>query len=242
MAEFVLKIAGHTAHVTSLFASTPDFLGKYRSDEAPEFSITVFPEDLPAEQELWDIEAREEGFRPRKFSDQFLERAVIQRKFAEALFEKDILLFHGSTLAFGGKAYIFAGRSGTGKSTHTRLWRETFGNQVIMVNDDKPFLTITDSGILASGSPWSGKHGLDSSITLPLGGICILERGTENRIVPLSPEEALPMLAEHGCPPSEPEVRYIALVEKLSRSVPLWKMECTKDPAAARTARKTMCP
>ena len=54
------------------------------------------------------------------------------------------ILMHSSILEYEGKAYAFLGRSGTGKSTHTRLWRELFGDRAIMVNDDKPIIRLID--------------------------------------------------------------------------------------------------
>lgn len=235
-----MKIAGHTALVTSLFDSTKDYCKAYLTEDEPEFSITVTREDLAFEQAELLAEARAEGMKPRKFTDPFLDRAAIQRGFADHLFEKNILLCHGSTVAVDGRAYLFTAKCGTGKSTHTRLWREVFGDRAVMVNDDKPFLILTEDGVLACGAPWSGKHGLDTNVTLPLGGICILERGPENTIRPASLDEALPrLLHETHCPQGQ-EDRFRAQVARLAANVPLWHMECTKDPDAARTAHGAM--
>ena len=167
MAVFTMKIAGHTAQVTSLFESTPHQFSRYLTDSQPEFSVTVTPEDLAFEQRELDAEALAEGFRRRAFTDPFLERAAIQRAFAEFLLRHSTLLLHGSTVAVDGNAYLFTAACGTGKSTHTRLWREVFGERAVMINDDKPFSQITQGGVIAHGSPWSGKHGLDTNIAVP---------------------------------------------------------------------------
>ena len=124
-----MEIAGQTAQIQSLFDSTPAYFRAYLTEKEPDFSITVRHSDLEFEQADALEEARREGFRPRVFTDPFLERAAIQRQFAEHLFDRDTLLFHGSTVAVDGKGYLFAAKSGTGKSTHTRLWREHFGNR-----------------------------------------------------------------------------------------------------------------
>ena len=242
MAEFTMTIAGHSARVQSLFESTPQYFRPYLSENAPRFFFTVTREDIDFERRFLYEEALEEGFRVRNFPDPFLERAAIQRKFAEALFPLDVLLLHGSTVAVDGNAYLFTARSGTGKSTHTRLWREVFGSRALMVNDDKPFLKFTPEGILACGAPWSGKHGLDSNIAVPLKGICLLERGSENRIVPLSQEKALAFLQKQCHIPADPgqHPRLQELLEELTRRVNLWHMTCTKDPLAAQTAYNTM--
>ena len=242
MGEFNIKIAGFTAAVSSLFASTKDYCGKYLTEEAPHCHISVTREDLDFEQEALRQEALEEGIKIRKFTDPFLERTAIQRKLADFLFEHDVLMTHGSTVAVDGKAYLFTAKCGTGKSTHTRLWRRVFGDRAAMVNDDKPFLKLTDNGVLACGSPWSGKHGLDTNITVPLQGICILERGKENRIIRIPAEEALPMLLHQThCPlDTSKQSQFKHLVSILAERTPLWKMECNMDPQAAEVSHKAM--
>lgn len=242
MAEFTISIAGQAIAVTSLFESSRDYCRKYWTEGPPSHFVRVFPEELKKEQELARQEAMEEGFRFRQFSDPFLDRAVIQRKVAEALFPLDILLFHGSALALDGEGYLFTAKSGTGKSTHTRFWQETFGKRVMMVNDDKPFLRFEPDAIFLCGAPWSGKHGLDSNITVPLKGICILRRGTENVISPLSPEEALPSLLQQGCCPREEscQPKFQERITTLSQRVSLWDMTCIKSPEAAVVACRAM--
>lgn len=242
MAEFRIEIAGHVFAVASLFESTRDYCKNYLTDQAPDFSIAVSREDLVFEQEALDEEAREEGLKRRKFTDPFLERNSIQRQVAKQLLSRDILLMHGSTVAVDGKAYLFTAACGTGKSTHTKFWRQVFGSRAVMVNDDKPFLRITEDGVLACGAPWSGKHGLDTNITAPLQGICILERGRENRIRRIKAEEALPLLLHQGCPPQDDSriSAYEALVDTLTKTVPLWQMQCNLDPQAAMVAWEAM--
>ena len=242
MTEFTMRIAGVTGQISALFECTPAFFRPYLAGGEADFAATVTREDIAFEAQSLYEEALQEGFRVRKFTDPFLERAAIQRKFAEFLFDRDTLLLHGSTVAVDGVAYLFTARSGTGKSTHTRLWYQLFGDRAVMVNDDKPFIFITEKGIFASGSPWSGKHGLDTNITVPLKGICLLERGTENRIENAAKEALLPMLlAQSYRPLDEAKApRFLQLVDTLAENVPLWQMQCTKDIEAARVAYAAM--
>lgn len=242
MAEFLIRIAGQTGRIVSLFESTRDYCRKYLAEGKADFSVTVTREDLAFEQEALRQEALEEGIRVRTFTDPFLERTAIQCQTAEYLFEQGVLMTHGSTVAVDGKAYLFTAKCGTGKSTHTRLWRQLFGERAVMVNDDKPFLKITETGIFACGSPWSGKHGLDANITVPLQGICILERGRENRIGRISPREAMEMLLHQSYCPLDPEkrLRFEQLVGQLAENTPLWRMQCNMDISAAEVSYETM--
>ena len=242
MADFLLKIAGHTAAVSALFESTPQYFRAYLTQDAPEFSVTVSREDIAFEQADLLEEAHRDGFKPRVFTDPFLERTAIQRAFAEFLFDREILLLHGSAVAVDGNGYLFTAHSGTGKSTHTRLWRQVFGQRAVMVNDDKPFVAFSPNGVWLHGSPWSGKHGLDTNVCVPLKGICLLERGPENNIQRIMPEEILPMLQKQTyCPmDTAKHPAFHNLIGRLSQSIPLWRMACTKDPAAAQMAHDAM--
>ena len=243
MAEgFTMEIAGAAIGVEPMFFSTREYCREYLTDRAPELVVQVTGEDLIFQQELLEKEAVAEGLKLRRFTEPFLERATIQRKVADYLIGKDVLLLHGSTVSVDGKAYLFTAPCGTGKSTHTRLWRQVFGTRAVMVNDDKPFLQFTPEGVLAYGSPWSGKHGLATNICVPLQGICLLKRGAENEIHLLAPEKALALLRDQAHIPEDPALHstVFALTDRLTETVPLWEMACNKEPAAAEVAYRAM--
>lgn len=138
--------------------------------------------DIEYEREKSALEDRKEGLPIRNFPDSYLETLAVYRKFAENLLAYDTVLFHGSVVAVDGIGYLFTAKSGTGKSTHTRLWREYFGERAVMVNDDKPLLQVTENGVIVYGTPWDGKHHLSNNISVPLKAICILTRAEENHI------------------------------------------------------------
>ena len=232
-----MEVAGLATRVQPMFFSTREYCRHYLTERKPEFFIEVTGDDLVRQQAAQDREADEEGLRRRIFTDPFLERAVIQERIAGALLERDTLLLHGSTVSVDGQAYLFTAPCGTGKSTHTRLWREQFGDRAVMVNDDKAFLRLGQDGVWVYGSPWTGKHGIGANITAPLKGICFLQRGTENRIQKATPEKWLPELI-HQC--FLPEEKYTSLVQQLAQRIPLWEMSCTKDPQAAIVAYEAM--
>lgn len=238
MTVFSLEIAGQVGQVEPLFESTRLYFANYLTDKPPDFAYRVTGEDLQFEQQALRREAEAEGMRIRVFTDPFLERVAIQRRFAEHLLTRDTLLLHGSVVAVDGNGYLFTASCGTGKSTHTRLWMKMFGSRAVMINDDKPFLRLTPEGVLVCGSPWSGKHGLETNVTVPLKGICLLNRGQENRIVPMESRDALPMLLRQSYAPLAQAdfTHYHVLVTRLSETVPLWHMFCNKEPQAALVA------
>ena len=127
-------------------------------------------------------------------ADAYIETLAVYRKIAEQMPTYDTVLFHSSAVAVDGAAYLFAAKSGTGKSTHARLWRELLGDRAIMINDDKPLLRITDAGATVFGTPWNGKHRLGTNGSAPVRAICVLERGVQNNIERIGPKEAYPIL------------------------------------------------
>ena len=242
MENFTMEIAGLVVGVEPMFQSTREYCRPYLTEKTPEIIVRVSDEDLTFEQGMLEQEALEEGLRIRRFTDPFLERATIQRRVADALLERDTLMLHGSTISVDGRAYLFTAPCGTGKSTHTRLWRELFGDRAVMVNDDKPFLQITPSGVLAYGSPWSGKHGLATNVCAPLKGICLLHRGSENRISKVQADRIIETLYHQAHQSTDAALtqKAGALVDRIAQIVPLWEMDCTKDMTAAQVAYDAM--
>jgi hypothetical protein len=239
---FTIEIAGLVVRVQPLFQSTREYCRPYLTDKDPVFFVDVTTEDLFFEQMMLEREAVEEGLKIRKFKDPFLERATIQRKVADRLLSQNTLMLHGSTVSVDGKAYLFTAPCGTGKSTHTRLWRELFGDRAVMVNDDKPFLQITRDRVLAYGSPWSGKHGLATNVCVPLQGICFLHRGTENMIGPIEPQRGIAVLRHQLHAPTDNllQQQSLVLLDMLAEKVPLWEMSCNKEPDAAKVSYSAM--
>lgn len=236
------KIAGKVIKISSLYEEVHSLCSEYATTEAPDFSVSISPEDISFEREKSAREDRLEGHDIRHFSDAYLETLAVYRKIAAKLLDDDILLFHGSAIAVDGVGYLFTAKSGTGKSTHTRLWREMLGERAVMVNDDKPLLRISDGGVTVYGTPWDGKHRLSTNIAVPLKAICILERGEQNRIAPITKREALPMLLQQSYRPNDAAAmtKTVTLADRLGDSVALYRLQCNMEPQAAEISYKAM--
>ncbi len=242
MEKFKIRIAETVVAITSLFLSSENYCQDYRTDDQENISITITPKDIAFERAKSIQEAEVEGIAYVERSDAMLEITALQRKITEALFAYNTILFHGSVVAVDGQAYLFTAKSGTGKSTHTSLWRKVLGNRAVMVNDDKPFLRMDGSGVTVFGSPWMGKHQLGANISVPLKAICILERGKENQICPITAQEALPMLFQQSQRPGTPQnlSKYTELIDKLAGQVSFYRMACNMHPQAAEMSYRTM--
>ncbi len=240
--EFTIKVADCAVAVDTLYAGTKEYCAGYLCEDEAEISVAITPEDIAREREKHHKEMLLEGHTVTDVSDARLEQTAVQRKLAEELFSRNTLVFHGSAVAMDGQAYLFTAKSGTGKSTHTKFWRKTFGRRAVMVNDDKPFLKITDNGVLAYGSPWNGKHKLGNNICLPLKAICLLERGGENVIKPISGQEAVKTLFQQSNRPMDARKMavYMDLIDKLSKQTEFYRMQCNLEPESARVAYETM--
>ena len=206
------------------------------------FTIATTQSDIDFEREKSAREDIKEGIPIRHFSDAYLETLAVYRKIADRLLSCDTLLFHGSVIAVDGEGYLFTAKSGTGKSTHTRLWREYFGERAVMVNDDKPLLHITDSGMTAYGTPWDVKHRLSTNIAVPLKGICILTRDTTNHIEPAEPHAAYPMIVQqtNRSLSADGMKQTLSLIDRMLNVMPVYRLGCNMDIEAAKVAYEGM--
>ena len=187
-----------------------------------------------------DIDREDDG---DGFPRPYLETLAVYRKMATILPSLGGMLMHGSVIAVDGEGYMFTANSGTGKSTHVRLWREKFGNRAVMVNDDKPLLRIKNENLktkspIIYGTPWDGKHHLSTNISVPLKAICILERGEQNEITPLTLDEAFPMLWQQTFHNHEREHTQMTLrlMKEMSKTVRFYRLKCNMNPEAADVA------
>lgn len=242
MEQFILQIAGRFIAVSANFQSTRKCCKEYLCDGNPDFSLVIEQDDISFEQNVTENEYISEGLQLAKIDDSILELTALQRKIAEKLFEYETILFHGSVIAVDGKGYLFTAKSGTGKSTHTRFWREMLGDRAVMVNDDKPFLQVRDECIQVYGSPWNGKHSLGNNIDVPLKAICILERGEQNEISQIPAKEAVPMLLQQSNRPQNAQLlpKYLELLENITRKTSFYRLKCNMEPEAALIAYQTM--
>lgn len=236
------RLAERNIAVSSLCEVVHNLCTQYQSDASPDFTVTITPSDIAFERRKSAREDEAEGHPVRQFSDAYLETLAVYRKIAEKMPEYDTVLFHGSCVAVDGIGYLFTAKSGTGKSTHTRLWRELLGDRAVMVNDDKPLIRMTDNGAVIYGTPWDGKHRLSANIAVPLKAVCILTRASENTIRPVTVSEAYPMLLQQVYRPMDPTAmaKTLTLVDRLAANVSLWKLGCNMEIEAAQVAYEAM--
>lgn len=234
----IYKIADVVVEIDSAYRGIHVFCQDYLCVGPAEITIRTSVEDIAYEQIRSDRENELEGKPQVQYPEHYLEILAVYRKLADALMERDIFLFHGSAIAVDGRAVLFTAKSGTGKSTHTGLWREAFGDRAVMINDDKPLLKITETGVQVCGTPWDGKHRISTNCIVPLEAICILERGEKNEICPITSRQALPMLLQQSHRSNDPGMvaQMMQVINKLSSRVRFYRLRCNMDPEAAQIA------
>ncbi len=235
-------LAQCTIDITTLCPETHALCAAYRAEGMPVFSVETSEADIEFERVKSAREAALEGRPPYPYTDGYLETLAVYRKIAERMPKYDTVLLHGSYVPVDGAGYLNAAKSGVGKSTHARLWRELLGERAVMVNDDKPLVRIDASGATAFGTPWDGKHNLSSNIAVPLRALCILERSAENRIELITAKAAYPFLLQQTYRPADTEMlaKTLQLVDRLAASVRLYRLGCNMELDAARLAYDAM--
>ena len=155
----------------------------------------------------------------------------------------DVTPVHSSAIVCNGRAVLFLGESGTGKSTHTRLWRENIAGAVLL-NDDSPFIGFVDGRVTAFGAPWSGKTPCYKQEHYPIAAIVRLSQAPHNAIRPLRSVHAIGALLPSLTPAfgydDELQDRMLATLSKIISQVPVYHLECLPDAAAARLSYDTV--
>ena len=157
--------------------------------------------------------------------------------FYHSLIDFQGMMMHGSAVSNENIGYMFCAASGVGKSTHVGYWKQLFNDSVI-INDDKPAIREVDHTFYVYGTPFSGKTPLNTNTKVQLRHICFIEQSSENWIKQLPKEEHTKYLLQHTILPysvDKLEV-VIRLIESISSTVNIYKMGCTNDVSAAKTA------
>lgn len=236
------KIADNVVEINSLHDSVHYYCADYLTDEAADYTVTTTQADIDYEREKSAREEEIQDISVHYYPDSYLEELAVYRKIAEHMIDFDTILFHGSVIAVDGAGYMFTAKSGTGKSTHSRLWREYLGDRAVMVNDDKPLIHIGENGVTVYGTPYNGKHRLGSNISIPLKAICILTRDTDNHIEPVTREQAYPILLQQTYRPKDrlKTIKTLTLINKLADQVKLYLLGCNMDISAAKISFEGM--
>ena len=165
---------------------------------------------------------------------------MIQYTFATA--GQGTLLLHASVTRYEGRGNLFFGVSGTGKSTHSRLWHD-FVPGCDLMNDDNPVIRLENGGFVVYGSPWSGKTLCYRNVSAPVGALVRLEQYPENRITRLEPLQAYASVIaavstirwNHGIMDL-----LVPTIERVAMTLPCYRLQCRPDEEAVRVCKQAI--
>ncbi len=224
------KIAGLTVKMDT-YGRTEYMALPYRIEEQVKSDIAI-----QTDYRMW------KEYYPEMIPDLF-EYMMTGRTFYRKLVDYDGMMLHASALIMDGKAYLFSADSGVGKSTHTNLWRRVFGDErVKILNDDKPALRLEDNVWYAYGTPWCGKYGLNLNLKYPVGGICFLKQGPQNKIEPYTGSDLVYQFMKQTSRTelTDLKLKLMDRIDCLVKQVPIWSMECNMETEAALVAYEAM--
>lgn len=178
-------------------------------------------------------------------ADASLLRYVLWTAYGMAALHRGAVPVHTSAVVCDGKAVLCLGESGTGKSTHTRLWRENIAG-AFLLNDDSPIVRAEADGIYAYGSPWSGKTPCFRQERYPVAALLRIVQRPENTIKRLGVVEAFAAL-QPSCPPVLAHDEgcmdmTVDFISKVVGRVPVFRLGCLPDADAARLSHDTIFP
>lgn len=154
----------------------------------------------------------------------------------------ETLMVHASVIRHNDGGYMFLGRSGTGKSTHSRLWLSNIEDAELL-NDDNPVIRIIDGEAMVFGTPWSGKTHCYKNESVPLKAVVRLSQAPYNKITRNIPLQAYASLMPACSCMRWDRTSTDALhrtVEKVISKVRCWHLECLPDADAAYTCHKAV--
>lgn len=216
--HFTVGFAGLTIEIETVSSCVCVLCRNYLKEGKPDFKVQVTQDDVERECKLSG---------QKHLDKSSAELGAVYRKIAEAVLDYDMLLMHGAVIALDDAAYMFSASSGTGKTTHIRLWLNKMDNAYV-VNGDKPLVQISDDNVLVCGTPWSGSEHLNTNVIKPLKAIVLLERSDNNYIEEISFSQAYPKVLEQTYIPREAEKarKALSLLLSMQGKVSFYRFHC----------------
>ncbi len=198
----------------------------------PDMVIEVSEEDISKEKKEAEVSVTEG----------YCESICIYRAIARKLTAFSAFVMHGAVVELDGEAYVFAARSGVGKTTHTKLWMEYFKGKASYINGDKPVMRWRDNRLYAYGTPWMGKENFGCRRCAPVKAVCFLERGLENKIRKVEDSEIVNRLFKQVLLPVEREeiIVFMEMMDRMTERIPFYLLKCSISLEAVETAYEAM--
>lgn len=234
MYEYIIEVAGVRVLIQSRFEKTREYMKDYIVG-GDSYDIRSCVSDDELLKMINEVSASEKNH-------YLVEVTGLYRPIAEAIPAMGGFVFHGAAISYRGKAFLFTAPSGTGKTTHISLWQKHLGEDVRIINGDKPIIRVNDEKVTVHGTPWSGKEHLQENSSSELSAICLIVRGEENRIERVKPADILDELLFQTYMPKDSTglVRTLELADKVLSRVPVYRLCCNISENAVKCSLEGM--
>ena len=229
-----IEVADVSVNIQFRYSGIADLCREYLVEHNKPADISVCVSEDAIDQEL--------STGDKRHSRDYCETVCVYREIAEKLPFFERFVFHGAAVSCGGRGVIFAAPSGVGKSTHVKILKECFGDEIKVINGDKPIVGNSDGNICVYGSPWSGKEGWNCNSSAELQAICLVRRGEKNRIVEIDPREHFDEIVRQVYIPKNGEAlaKTFDILDEISRKIKFYVLECDVSKEAAHASFKTL--
>ena len=226
--QMIYEIAGLKVKMKPKYGRLMRQSASYRS--SGESVMTIEPNPFDEARVVMDKPSEEER-----------EYICCSAAFCREIIRHGRFFLHASAVVYEGEAYLFSAPSGTGKSTHTALWRERFPGSYIL-NDDKPVIWPGEEQITVWGTPFAGKTNLQVNQGVPLKAICFLKQDSENQIQKVTEDQALALMLNNTWRPMDNARMNLLLdmLEQVVTKIDIYEMSCTRETEAAELSYRVM--
>lgn len=234
MFENDIKVANEIIHIKYNFKETSEYLKGFYCSVSSDECVVIDNDRL-----IYETQYLRQRFPTKRFLDFMVEYNAIYRDVALILLKKNVFLVHGVLLKINNIGILFMAPSGTGKSTHARLWLNKFGDKATILNGDKPLLKVENGHIVAYGSPWKGKEKIGNGECVRLEKICIIKRANRNSICRLAwnAKSFSFLLSECLVPELKAGISaYINCIKLLSSATDLYELHCNISEESVEVA------
>ncbi len=226
---FTVKLANIPVEIDNRYAHVQKYCNGWETDEAPAFRVKVAPDEISDYIRMSSMPVDEPT----------AERILVYFKICAHMPEFDAFLVHGAVVECNSHGIIFAAKRGVGKSTHVELLRKYYGDEIRVVNGDKPIVRREGNLFVAYGTPWRGKEGFGENSSVKVDRICFIERGN-NTMRRVEPDEAAKRLSGQTVYPADRKFDdvFARNMADFLRSVKLCCASVDMTPDAAHLTRK----
>lgn len=220
-----IELAGIKIQINNKYKYLRRLCQEYFSEfETPDMEITPDAKEIESQHLIQP-----------EFPKSYCEGVVVYREICRKLPLFNAIMLHSSMVEKNGKAYAICGQSGAGKSTHTMLLLKNFGENLRVINGDKPIVRLINGELIAFPSAWKGKDKLGEKITAPLKALCFVVKSKENKLEELPQMEAAELLMEQFVIPKEADSvsKFLELADLMLKKCKAYKLYCDISDEAA---------